>query len=89
LRTYVPLSPTAHAHSHAAEVMRMTDSCTYTTNERAHHTHRYSGYLPVKGVAGQDFMAHYVFVEAETDPETAPMAIWQQGGPGCSGFGAG
>lgn len=43
----------------------------------------------MKGVAGQDFMAHYVFVEAETNPQTAPVTIWQQGGPGCSGFGAG
>lgn len=44
----------------------------------------YSGYLPTgkaTGVAGQ---LHYWLIEAENDPETAPVALWLNGGPGSS-----
>jgi hypothetical protein len=44
----------------------------------------YSGYLPTgkaTGVAGQ---LHYWLIEAENSPETAPVALWLNGGPGSS-----
>mmetsp|Transcript_62711 Transcript_62711/g.149608 ORF Transcript_62711/g.149608 Transcript_62711/m.149608 type:complete len:481 (-) Transcript_62711:246-1688(-) len=39
----------------------------------------YSGYLSF-GVKH----LHYVLVEAETSPQTAPVVLWMNGGPGCS-----
>mmetsp|Transcript_22449 Transcript_22449/g.41312 ORF Transcript_22449/g.41312 Transcript_22449/m.41312 type:complete len:484 (-) Transcript_22449:86-1537(-) len=39
----------------------------------------YSGYLSF----GKKHL-HYVMVEAETKPETAPVVLWMNGGPGCS-----
>lgn len=32
-------------------------------------------------------MMHYNFVESQGDPATDPIILWQQGGPGSSGFG--
>lgn len=47
-----------------------------------------SGYLPggkaPSGAAGSQQQFHYVIVEAETNPETAPLVVWYQGGPGAS-----
>ena len=40
----------------------------------------FSGFLPVGGRK----QLHYVFVEAETSPSTAPLLLWLNGGPGCS-----
>ena len=39
----------------------------------------YSGYLNVTGGA-----LHYWFIECETKPATAPIALWLNGGPGSS-----
>jgi cathepsin A (carboxypeptidase C) len=41
----------------------------------------YSGYLDTYQ---NDRKLHYVFVQADTNPETAPLTIWLNGGPGCS-----
>ena len=44
----------------------------------------FSGYLPTgkaTGVAGQ---LHYWLIESEHSPETAPVALWLNGGPGAS-----
>lgn len=62
---------------------------TYKPNFR-----HFSGYLNVGGgdggvnaTAGEGArMMHYQFFEAETDPETAPVVLWTNGGPGCSGL---
>ncbi|GAB6023872.1 hypothetical protein CHUAL_008610 [Chamberlinius hualienensis] len=40
----------------------------------------YSGYLE----AIDDRRLHYWFVECESDPSTAPLVLWLNGGPGCS-----
>jgi len=40
----------------------------------------YSGYLDIAG--GKHL--HYIFVESETTPATAPVVFWFNGGPGCS-----
>ena len=50
----------------------------------------YNGYLKVENVAGnQSFMAHYTLTESQRDPTKDPLVLWQQGGPGSSGFGYG
>ena len=41
----------------------------------------FSGYLETNQ---GDRKLHYVFVQAEENPETAPLALWLNGGPGCS-----
>lgn len=41
----------------------------------------YSGFLKTN-VANREI--HYVFVAAATNPDTAPLTIWLNGGPGCS-----
>ena len=44
-------------------------------------TTTYSGYLDVKGTTKS---LHYVFTESMDSPETDPVIIWFNGGPGCS-----
>ncbi len=41
----------------------------------------YSGFL---NTYQNDRKLHYVFVQADTNPAEAPLAIWLNGGPGCS-----
>ena len=48
---------------------------------------QYSGFLDVTDPQGQHIMMHYNFVESQRDPATDPVILWQQGGPGSSGFG--
>jgi len=45
----------------------------------------FSGYVPVDPGATRNLF--YWFVEAQTAPEKAPLALWTNGGPGCSGLG--
>ena len=41
----------------------------------------YSGYVPISnGTAA----FHYLYQEAEVEPETAPLVLWMNGGPGCT-----
>jgi len=47
---------------------------SYTANQ-------FSGYINVT-----DGSIFYWYVEAQKDPETAPLIWWTNGGPGCSGF---
>lgn len=48
----------------------------------------YSGYLRATA-NNQTFQMHYVLTESQRDPTTDPLVLWQQGGPGSSGFGYG
>ncbi|CAN8010496.1 unnamed protein product, partial [Ixodes pacificus] len=41
---------------------------------------QYSGYLR----AGGSRLLHYWYVESERSPETDPVVLWMNGGPGCS-----
>jgi hypothetical protein len=43
----------------------------------------FSGYLPV-GDGSDDRHLHYYFIEAEVEPEKAPLILWLNGGPGSS-----
>ena len=41
----------------------------------------YSGFLDTQD---SNRKLHYVFVESESTPSSAPLTIWLNGGPGCS-----
>jgi carboxypeptidase C (cathepsin A) len=45
----------------------------------------FSGYVAVDAAATRSLF--YWFVEAQTAPEKAPIVLWTNGGPGCSGLG--
>jgi carboxypeptidase C (cathepsin A) len=44
---------------------------------------QFSGYI---NLPGTEKNIHYWLTEAETNPETAPLVFWTNGGPGCSGL---
>ena len=44
---------------------------------------QFSGYLNLDGTKKY---IHYWLVEAENDPQNAPLVFWTNGGPGCSGL---
>ena len=41
----------------------------------------YSGYLDLKNPKKK---LHYLFLESQNDPNTDPLILWLNGGPGCS-----
>ncbi|KAH9308192.1 hypothetical protein KI387_036103 [Taxus chinensis] len=48
---------------------------------------QYAGYVEVDEQAGRALF--YYFVEAEKNPHSKPLALWLNGGPGCSSIGGG
>ncbi|XP_019162098.1 PREDICTED: serine carboxypeptidase-like 45 [Ipomoea nil] len=48
---------------------------------------QYSGYVAVD--QKQERALFYYFAEAETQPDSKPLVLWLNGGPGCSSFGIG
>ncbi|CAG7892565.1 unnamed protein product [Brassica rapa] len=48
---------------------------------------QYAGYVDVDFETGRSLF--YYFVEADTHPETKPLTLWLNGGPGCSSVGGG
>ncbi|XP_023897381.1 serine carboxypeptidase-like 42 isoform X2 [Quercus suber] len=48
---------------------------------------QYAGYVDVDVKAGRSLFYH--FVEAESQPDKKPLALWLNGGPGCSSIGGG
>ena len=48
----------------------------------------FSGYLKAEA-DNQTFYVHYVLSESRGSPADDPLVLWQQGGPGSSGFGYG
>jgi len=70
----VALLTTAALAAPAEDLMgNLPDAPAFTTNT-------YSGYLTVTDTKA----LHYVFAESESNPETDPVVIWFNGGPGCS-----
>jgi len=45
---------------------------------------QYTGYITVNPDLGKAYF--YWFVESQRDPNTDPLLVWYQGGPGCSGL---
>ena len=43
---------------------------------------QYSGYLD--GSEDGNIQLHYWFVESQNDPQSDPLVLWLNGGPGCS-----
>lgn len=48
---------------------------------------QFAGYVDVDVKHGRSLF--YYFVEADKDPESKPLALWLNGGPGCSSIGGG
>jgi carboxypeptidase C (cathepsin A) len=72
----------AHAVEYGQEAL--SDEVTELPGLNDEVTFRqFSGYIPVSD-SGKNI--HYWFVEAEENPETAPVVFWTNGGPGCSGL---
>ena len=45
----------------------------------------HSGYIKAKA-GNQTFFTHYLLTAARSQPDSAPLVLWQQGGPGSSGM---
>jgi len=45
---------------------------------------QFTGYITVNPTEGKNFF--YWLIESQTNPSNAPLVIWFQGGPGCSGL---
>lgn len=70
----------------------MIDSRDETRGETTKHRScvvggRFSGYVDVTEKKDGSRQLFYWFVEAEFTPATAPVVLWTNGGPGCSGLG--
>ena len=63
----------AEAAAHHDKMADLPDAPAFTTAT-------YSGYLK----ASKTKHLHYVFAESMDSPETDPVVIWFNGGPGCS-----
>lgn len=48
---------------------------------------QYGGYITTDEANGRAL--YYYFVQAETNPSSRPLALWLNGGPGCSSLGYG
>ncbi|KZV27367.1 serine carboxypeptidase-like 45-like [Dorcoceras hygrometricum] len=70
----------AESHSEADKIVSLPGQPTVDFQQ-------YSGYITIDEVQKRAFF--YYFVEAETEPDSKPLVLWLNGGPGCSSLGAG
>lgn len=79
LALLAPLSASAYTSSALADqITALPDAPNVTFNQ-------FSGYLTIDEAT--DLQYFYWFVEArDVDPAEAPLALWTNGGPGCSGL---
>ncbi|CAN0904058.1 Serine carboxypeptidase-like 45 [Linum grandiflorum] len=71
----------------STESSREADKVTGLPGQPAVGFNQYSGYVTVDKMQGRALF--YYFVEAESDPNSKPLVLWLNGGPGCSSVGAG
>jgi hypothetical protein len=45
---------------------------------------QFAGYITVDETNGRNLF--YWLIESQSNPDTAPLVVWFQGGPGCSGL---
>jgi serine carboxypeptidase-like clade I len=78
------LLPAAKAAPEADEIKKMPGWSKPLPSKQ------FSGFIHVpNGPGGQDIHMHYNFIESQGSPTSDPLTLWQQGGPGSSGFGFG
>ncbi|KAK9987101.1 hypothetical protein SO802_032052 [Lithocarpus litseifolius] len=71
----------------AVESFPIADRITSLPGQPQVSFQQFSGYVTVD--EKQQRSLFYYFVEAETQPASKPLALWLNGGPGCSSIGAG
>lgn len=63
------------------------DKITSLPGQPAVNFQQYAGYITVDSHKQRNLF--YYFVQAESNPDSKPLVLWLNGGPGCSSIGAG
>lgn len=67
--------------SYAAPMEDFVESLPDMNDGKPFPFRTFSGYLNVVGTSRN---LHYMFIESQKEPATAPVVVWFNGGPGCS-----
>ncbi|KAK7844868.1 serine carboxypeptidase-like 45 [Quercus suber] len=71
----------------AVESVPIEDKITSLPGQPQVSFQQFSGYITIDET--QERALFYYFVEAEAQPDSKPLVLWLNGGPGCSSIGAG
>ncbi|XP_030927225.1 serine carboxypeptidase-like 45 [Quercus lobata] len=71
----------------AVESVPIDDKITSLPGQPQVSFQQFSGYITID--EKQERALFYYFVEAEAQPDSKPLVLWLNGGPGCSSIGAG